>query len=380
MKSGVATTVRAQAAGLAARGHEVMVLAPSNDGRSDVERDGAYTITRVRSLPIPFRQNLRLPITYEREIRRIISDFNPDIVHVHTQFTVGLATLRAAVNLGIPVVATNHVMPDNIIKNVRLLSPLSRPMSRIITEYGMLLYRGAKLIIMPTESALKLFNLETIESPTMAVSNGIDLTRFQPLPPEKYIFDKYSIPRGKPVVAYLGRLDAEKHLETLLQAANLVMRDNPAVTLLFVGTGNVATKLAREAEELGVRERTIFTGLVSDEDIVQLHRAASVYVMPSPNELQSISTLEAMASGKPIVAVKAGALGELCHDNENGFMCETDNIEEMAAAIKRILGDEKLRRDFGTASAAIAARHDLSRTISRYEQIYSDIIREYRNP
>ena len=159
MKSGVATAARTQAQGLAALGHTVMVLAPSQNSKSSVEDDQNYTITRIRSLPLAFRKNLRVALTYEREVRRVIESFNPDVVHVHTQLTVGLSTLRAACQLDIPVVATNHVMPDNLIKNLKALIPVKRPATYLMNEYGILLYKGARRIIMPTESVLGLFNL-----------------------------------------------------------------------------------------------------------------------------------------------------------------------------------------------------------------------------
>jgi hypothetical protein len=121
-----------------------------------------------------------MPFTIKKRIDVILDEFQPDIVHVQTQLTVGLSMLRAAVKRNIPVVATNHVMPDNMIKNIKILSPISRPVSYILSEYGTLLYRGTKRIVMPTESALGLFNLSRIEAPAVAISNGINLTKFKP--------------------------------------------------------------------------------------------------------------------------------------------------------------------------------------------------------
>jgi len=106
-----------------------------------------------------------------------------------------------------------------------------------------------------------------------------------------------------------------------------------------------------------------------------LHKVAAVYCMPSPAELQSIATLEAMASGKPIVAVDAGALKELCQNERNGFLCERDNDEEIATRLLTILRDDALRQRFGKESLAIAKTHDLQTTLRRFEEIYSDLIK-----
>lgn len=187
MKSGVATACRTLAQGLASHGHDVLVVAPSQTGRGYSERDENYDIMRIRSFPLPFRKNLRVSVTYDREMRRVLDEFQPDVVHVQTQLTVGLSMLRASVKRGVPVVATNHVMPDNMIKNIKGLSPVSRPLSYIISEYGSLLYRGARRIIMPTESALRLFSLDRVEAPAVAISNGINLERFKPLQPSRKV-------------------------------------------------------------------------------------------------------------------------------------------------------------------------------------------------
>jgi glycosyltransferase involved in cell wall biosynthesis len=82
-----------------------------------------------------------------------------------------------------------------------------------------------------------------------------------------------------------------------------------------------------------------------------------------------------MASGKPIVAVDAGPLKELCQNGRNGILCETDNDKEIADAILRLISDPKLAESMGKESVKIAATHDLEKTLDRYEQIYKKVIR-----
>src|SRR5690606_15708523 len=99
MISGVATAGRTLVQGLVERGHEVMVVAPSQAGGGDHEIDTNYQIVRMRSLPLPFHQNLRVSISSQNAVRKTMAEFQPDIVHVHTQFTVGLTALYAAKKL-----------------------------------------------------------------------------------------------------------------------------------------------------------------------------------------------------------------------------------------------------------------------------------------
>ena len=374
MKSGVATAARTQALGLAARGCDVLVVAPSQHRRNDIDHDENYPIKRIRSFR--FRNNLRVSVFLDREIRQILRDFQPDVVHVHTQLTVGLAVLRAAVQLGIPVVATNHVMPDNIVQNVRVLSRLSRPISYIWTEYGNLLYRGAKRIIMPTQSALELFNLERIEAPTIALSNGINLDRFTPTKAKKATYEKFQLPQDKTIIGYLGRLDNEKHIDVAMGAFAKLVHEGYDLHMLLVGTGNAETTLRRLAAALDIEECLTFTGLVSDEDMVELHKVSDIYTMPSPTELQSIAMLEAMASGKPLVAVDAGALGELCRNDENGYLVFPDDVNGFMRALQMLLDTPRRIHQFGKRSREIAEQHDEKKVIPQFVKLYKHVIAE----
>ena len=122
-----------------------------------------------------------------------------------------------------------------------------------------------------------------------------------------------------------------------------------------------------------------FTGRVTDEEIVELHKVGDVFAMPSPAELQSIATLEAMATGKPVVGVDAGALAELCQDDRNGFLCEQDNVDEIADSLRQLVDDETLRKQFGKESLAIAKTHDIQHTLDKFESIYDQVLALEKN-
>lgn len=376
MKSGVATAGRTLAQGMAALGHDVLVVAPSQTGRSSKEIDGNYDIVRIRSFGLPFRKNLRVSVPLEREIDRIIVNFKPDIIHVHTQLTVGLGVLRAGVRQHIPTVATNHVMPENMIKNIKVLLPVARPASYIITEYALLLYKEADRILMPTKSAISLFNMERVNVPVKAISNGINLQYFRAIKPKPYIYKAFNIPTDKTIISYIGRVDGEKHISIAVRAAAKLYGTGRDFHLLIVGDGNDAENLHELVDELGIAKLTTFTGLVSDEDLRELQRVGDIYMMPSPAELQCITLLEAMASGKPAVAVDAGALSELCLDGENGFLVPVDDVDAFAEALTTLFDDPELRARFGHKSLAIAKTHDVKVIMPRFEALYNEVIAE----
>lgn len=221
-----------------------------------------------------------------------------------------------------------------------------------------------------------MFNADDkITVPMAPVSNGIDLGRFTNEAAPASLYKKFGVPKDAQIVGYIGRLDAEKHLSVLVQAFKRVSVALPSTHLLVVGDGTDAPHLKQLVKRLGLQKNVTFTGKVSDEDLVLLHRVADVYCMPSPAELQSIATLEAMASGKPIVAVDAGALKELCQHERNGFLCEQDNDEQIAQGITTLLKDDELRAQYASESLAIAQTHDLQTTLHQFEKIYSDLVK-----
>ena len=380
MKSGVATAARTLAQGLASMGHTVMVVAPSQTGKSCIEKDVNYRITRIRSLPLPFRKNLRVSLTYDREMAGIVSKFRPDVVHVHTQLTVGLSALRAAVQLQIPVVATNHVMPENMVRNIKALTPIKRPATYLMNEYGVLLYKGARRIIMPTESVLGLFNLERLDAPALAISNGIDLSLYKPRPPKKYIYSKYDIPTDKTIIEWLGRLDGEKHLDVAVRAFAKVLSHHDTIHLVMVGAGNAESDLIDLVDELGITDHVTFTGLVPEEDKYELHRVTDIFVVPSPNELQCLAMLESMACAKPVVAVDAGALGELVIHDEDGYLVSVDDVGGFARSLDMLIKDPRRRKAFGKKAREIAEHHDVHDVIPQFIALYREVIAEMPTP
>ncbi|HEX4662175.1 MAG TPA: glycosyltransferase [Candidatus Saccharimonadales bacterium] len=373
--NGVATFGRNLAQGLAEKGHEVIVIAPSQTGKKHHEVDKNYTIMRTASLPFPFYQNFRISISPYDEVKKIIEEFQPDIVHIQTPLGIGRAALGAAKKFGIPIVATNHSMPENLIDNLKLLAPFARPIRYVMKEYGMWFHNNASYVTLPTQAAIDMFDdvAQYAKVPVRPVSNGIDLSRFKPGKVPSYFHRRIGLPTDKPIIMYAGRLDSEKHLPVLLRAAARVFKKCDG-HLLIVGHGNDAERLKNLAEHLGIADRVTFTGRAADEDMPLFYRVANVLAMPSPAELQSIVALEALASGLPIVAVKAGALHELCQEGRNGYMCRVDDDNQMAKLLLKILDDKKLRTRLGRESLLIAKQHDLHATLQQFEAIYEQLI------
>ena len=373
--NGVATFTRNLARGLAAMGHEVLVIAPSQTGKRYKEVDDNYVVTRTLSVPFPLYQNIRVSLTPMREVKKIINDFEPDVIHIQMLMWIGQAAMKYGNKAGIPIVSTNHAMPENLMDNLKLLAPLARPINYMLRDYGRRFHSKADFVTMPTQSAINMFRItEKMTVPMKAVSNGIDLSRFTPDSAPASLYKKYGLPTGVPIVTYVGRTDAEKHLSVLVRAFKQVL-EHANAHLLIVGDGSDADNLKSLVKSFKIKQHVTFAGRVPEEDLAPLHKVGTVFAMPSPMELQSIATLEAMASGQPVVAVDAGALKELCQNERNGFLCQQDNDDQIASALVKIIKDPALRKKMSEQSLEIAKTHDLRETLKSFEAIYADLIK-----
>lgn len=378
--NGVAQFSQNLAIALSERDNDVLVIAPSPTGKKYQEKENGYTVARVTSVPLPFFPGHRMSVSPSLEARRLFEQFKPDIVHIQTPLGIGSAVRTVARRKNIPVVATNHAMPENIIENLRLLAPVAKQAEYIIKEYGGWFYSKDRLdyITMPTQAAVDMFRRQAKETyaPIEAVSCGINLSRFKPGKVDPETLQKFGVPKGKEVILYAGRHDSEKHLSVLLDAVHIIHKKRP-VHLVMSGTGNDEESLREHAKKLHMSGYVSFLGRVSDEDLPKVYKLGTVFVMPSPAELQSIVTMEAMSTGLPVVVVDAGAVHELCEDGHNGYICKTDNPADMADKIVAVLSSKK-RKDMGKASLEIIKTHDIRQTSEIFENIYKKVIKSQK--
>ncbi|GIG71396.1 glycosyltransferase [Phytomonospora endophytica] len=363
------------ATGLAERGNDVHVVCPSDFGPSTVDYRDGITVHRLRSRPIPLHPEMRFtaPLGLTDTIADLIDRVDPDVVHAQGHFTVGRATIRAARRTGVPVVATNHFMPDNLLHHI----PVPARLRDRVAAYGWRdaarVFSRADYVTTPTEIAARLFAAKGYTGHVEAVSCGIDLHRFTPGRVGRHSARERLGLSDRPTIAFVGRLDEEKRLHEAVEAVAALRRSEVDVQLVLAGTGPCRDRLADRAAELGIAADVRFPGFVPDADLPLVYTAADVFVMPGVAELQSIATLEAMASGLPVVAADAVALPHLVRDGDNGFLYRPGDVTELTGHLRALLADDLARRRMGHHSRSIATGHDHQRSLARFEEIYASL-------
>ena len=403
MINGVAVFSRNLAAGLQKRGHDVMVIAPSISGDFEVKKDEEYgfTVVRLSSVRIPvypdqinkipdkkrlmgmdmpqlfYRNGLHASIAPYPEIKRVLNEFNPDIIHNQSPGPVALAIIEYAKLHKIPVVSTDHAYPDNLTQQLKLLKLVKKPIDSVMNAYFVSFLRRSDYATMPTEQAIADCipkNRRYFKVPVEAISNGIDLSRFAKGEANKEVYEKYNIDPSRPTILYVGRVDPEKSLSVLIDAFCLVHEEIPEAQLVIVGDGTDRPKLEEQAQKLNIDDSVNFVGRVVGKDLPQLYRTGDIFAITSTTETQSIVIMEAMATGLPVVAVKAGAIPELVHNEENGYLCDAGAIEEVADALLMLVTNKTLHDHMSRTTLEMIKKHDINYTLTRIEEIYREVI------
>lgn len=354
------------AAGLIERGHDVRVESPASSRKHgyfmETHEGATFPVWRVYSWRWYPHDWVRfvLPWRSQAHAARILDEFAPDVVHIQSHIVVGRGLARQAKLRGIRVVATNHFMPENLMEHTMLPKFLQRTAARIAWDDAAKTYRLAAAVTSPSRKAADFLEAETDVTDVHAISCGLDAS----------LYTASFAKRAENRIVFVGRVTAEKHIDVLLKA---VVKLDPAldVKVDIVGGGDLMKELAAMAKQLGIDDRVNFIGYVSDDELRATLTNGSVFVMPSVAELQSIATMEAMASGLPIVAADAMALPHLVHDGENGFLFAPGDSDDLAEKLTTVLTmPEAEVTKMKKSSLRYIEAHDIQRTLTIFEALY----------
>ncbi|MFB2581888.1 glycosyltransferase [Herbiconiux sp. P15] len=354
------------ASGLAGRGHDVHVIAPAaklpTGAHVEIYDGQKVTVHRLYSwrwYPHDWL-TFALPWRIKQNSARIIDEIKPDVVHFQSHIIVGRGMSTEAEKRGIRIVGTNHVMPENMLAFTGIPKFLQNWAIGLAWAAARRSFSRADAVTAPTRRAADFFEKATGIGNVYAISCGINV--------DNYVPD--FTPRTENRVLFVGRVAGEKHIDVLLRAIQLMPADLD-VKLEIVGGGDQLKNLQAMAQQLGIGDRTTFTGYVTEEELRRAYTRSTVFAMPSIAELQSIATMEALASGLPVVAANAMALPHLVHDDENGYLFTPGDAQDLADKLERVLRLPQDELDaYKRESLSIVAAHDIQRTLTTFEHLY----------
>lgn len=366
------------AEGLARAGHEVAVIIPGWDFKHHLEYINGVCVHQVRVINAPWlHPEARYSFLPQNQINKIFQEFRPQVVHLQDHYFLSRDVANTAHRLNIPVVGSNHFLPENILPYFQAL-PLPRQWKiNILWDLMLWTYNHLKVVVTPTETAARILRAQKIRVPVKAISCGVDTNHFYPAPNlnRRAACQQFGLNPDKSNFLYVGRLDREKRADLLMRGLAIQSKaGSREIHLVIAGQGSAKGELRALAYSLGLEDRVHFLGYVSSDLLPLLYQTADVFCMPSPEELQSIASLEAMASGRPVLAANARALPELVTPGLNGYLFEPGKAEAVARGMDYLLEQRCEWERMGRASRLKAEMHSLENTLRRFEEVYEQAI------
>lgn len=311
------------------------------------------------SLPIPLRSEYRISLGLPPRVRRDLAEFAPNIVHVSSPDVSAHRAVSWARARGIPAIASVHTRFDTYLAYYGLenVEPLVRAILRR-------LYRRCDAIVAPSESMASVLRAQRMNRDISIWTRGVDREQFNPERRDMAWRRSLGIADDEFVVLFLGRIVMEKALDVFSDAMDVLGEKGVKHRVLVVGEGPARPFLQERLPD------AVYTGQLAGDDLARAVASADVLLNPSVTEAFGNVTLEAMASGLPVIAVDATGATNLVTHGKTGFLAEPGDYETIADELATYARDPKVRRRHGQAGLKVAQGRD-------WDQINSAVLRTY---
>jgi len=233
---------------------------------------------------------------------------------------------------------------------------------KFITPIIKKIWNNAYFVIANSQGLCELALKSAPQKEIGVIYNGIDIVEFFP-DLSKKDKDKFNI-------ICVSRVTPRKGIRFLIQAFDILLKRYDYIRLIIVGDGNERVSLENLAQGLGIKDKVVFTGPISHDNVWEYYQKASIFVLPSLNEGMSNTMLEALACGLPLLATDTGGTRELVTDNKNGFIVKMKDFNDLAEKIEKFLLDRSLEEKMGKESRLLAEKLSWETVAKEYTDLY----------
>ena len=370
--NGVVTHIKILKEGLEALGHTVLIVTADSKAHTHYLKDNvlhcpAHNLKRIYNL------DLASPVSRTR--LKYLREFRPDIIHVHNEFSIGLSGMAIAKILKVPLVYTLHTMYDDYIYYIapKPLIPLTKKLSH---RYFRMFPQNAAVVTGPSKKCQEYTYEIGSDKKVEVIPNPVELDAFAPqtsTPQQRaQIREQYHIPQDATVACFVGRLGREKSVDVLLRFWAQEMKPQDNMRLLIIGDGPEKEPLEQLAQQLGITDTVIFTGKVLHPDLPPYIHTCDIYVTASLSDTNSISMLEGMAGGLPVLQLYDELNADQVTDGVNGYMFR--DAAEMGQRLRQIRDMEPEELQKLKTSVIQSVKNSGAQTLANYIQtIYYNI-------
>ena len=333
--NGVVTHVKTLKEGLELLGHKaIIVTADSNVKKTQASKDVMYC--PAVKLEKIYGYDVASPLSTDR--LKMIKDFNPDVIHIHNEFGIGISGVLMARTLKIPLVYTMHTMYDDYVYYIANNDATQKLLTSATHKYAKILATAASAITGPSKKVEEYFRRCGVDKPVTVIPNSVETDVFNRYTVSKEktaeIRQKYGFDENDIVFCFCGRMGQEKNICTLLEYWAKNVRPSDGVKLMLIGGGPQLEEFKEDAKKLGITDTVVFTDRVEHKDIPPYYAACDCYITASLTECHSISMMEGQATGMPVLTIRDELNMDQIEEGVNGFSFR--NADEMYGHIMKL--------------------------------------------
>ncbi|UGQ17247.1 glycosyltransferase [Borrelia sp. RT1S] len=368
-KNGVATSIKQIKEGFEKKGHTVYIFCP-NSRSAPLEENNVY---RCLSIKLNHKVDARIAFPNKSRIKKIIRKYQPEIIHTHSEFTMGKIGKKMALEQNIPIVHTNHTMWDFYLHYLGILKYLTNP-DKIMKKF----YSQVHHFIYPSIKARDKYFKLAKQSDYKIIPNGVDRDLFikhLDTTKRKEILNKHGICENDKIIVFVGRLNKEKNIHLLIKHLRNLLVDNKNYKLILIGKGREENEIRRFKRKFGLERQIILIGTIPWEEMYYYYKISDVFASLSKSEVYPMTVIEALTAGTPAVLINDVIYKDVISQGKNGFLI--DNYEDIHKYINEIIGDEGKLKVFQKNTEDSSLSFSSSFFIEKIEEYYCEIIKNY---
>lgn len=378
-KSGVVTVVQQLQESLEALGHHVVVVTVAADDTIDDNPN----IYRAKSMPIGLGmtdQYLGFPWVFK--VMRFLKKHKIDIIHVHTEFSIGTVGWQAARLLKIPAVCTTHTLWEDY---YAYYLPLGKHIpAEFIRSIMRNFYKKFYYLINVSSKVRKYLKNDSMipKTPSIIIPNSLDPKKFCATKSTQEEIDSLrknlGINKDDVMLLSVCRIGEEKRIFELLEATSNAIKKASNIKAIFLGDGPALKYSKQIAKSYGIEDKVTFTGFIDWSIVHNYYEAADIFISASLSETYSMTILEALLCGLPVVVREDESYLDRITHGVNGFLAKSD--EELSEYMVKLANDAELRKLFSKECNRRSKNFLPDTFVNRHIAFYEEVIKSYPKP
>jgi glycosyltransferase involved in cell wall biosynthesis len=361
--NGVAMTLAKLVQGLSHRNHDVQLIRPRQTKTDSPMSDSSLEEVLMRGMPIPRYPELKLGLPSKKTLVKTWTLRRPDVVHIATEGPLGWSALQAAKVLKLPVTSDFRTNFQSYSKHYGV-GWLRKPIVAYLRKF----HNATACTMVPTRELMRTLSQNGFAN-LKVVSRGVDTKLFNISKRDTSLRSSWGATDDTKVLISVGRMAPEKNLDQVLKTYEALKSTGQAFKLVMVGDGPLKDQFQKRYPEI------IFPGMLTQSNLAAYYASSDLFIFPSQTETFGNVTLEALASGIPVLAFDCAAARDWVQTGVNGWLVAENNPEGFAAQAVTIFNSKDLLEKIAQSTRQQVVHLDWDQIAEQVESVFWDAIR-----